>query len=384
MSSVPATVVNPTSLTIKNQVHEKLDGLETQYKTIYRRNVPVAQIVFNGAIWIVSELNSRSIHTFNTESEAISAVSKLKGSNGRFYTENAQGNNPFNHPAFIRWANEANISGSTLLEPFAGRNSIVDTLQAMGLCERFKSFDIQPGRDDVCFQDTIEDFPKGYSVCVSNPPWLARNVATRYGFDFPGGSHQDLYQVCLEKCLAGCEWVALLVPESFIRTDLFRIRLAAFISLTFETFRETTHPVALALFNKGPTNDTELWSGSKFIGYLSEIESLKPKLQPNGTKVKFNDPDGNVGLMALDNTREASIRFCEPTELGDYRIRHSCRAITKLSASNPRIKEWNAFLTEFRDRTSDVSLTAYRGLRADGRYRRRLDYNLARRIIQNV
>lgn len=356
----------------------------TSYQIISRKNVPCAQIIYNGALWLVSELNSRKVQAFDNESEAQSAVFLLKGSGGRFYTENSQGNNPFNHPAFFRWANEASMSSTTLLEPFAGRNSIVDTLQSMGLCANFKSFDIQPGRNDVIRRDTIANFPEGYQVCVSNPPWLARNVATRYGLEFPRGTFQDLYQVCLRKCLSYCDWVALLVPESFIRTELFRERLSMFISLTFETFRETTHPVALALFQKEKTEATEVWSGSQFIGYLSDIEAMKPELQVNGAEVKFNDPGGNVGLLALDNTREASIRFCDPDELGDYRVRQSCRAITKVRVPRPQIVEWNKFLTKFRAKTCDVLLTAYRGLRADGKYRRRLDYDLARRIIQNV
>ena len=40
-----------------------------------------------------------------------------KKENGRYYTER----NPFAHPAFLAWAQKADLRRKTLLEPFAGR-----------------------------------------------------------------------------------------------------------------------------------------------------------------------------------------------------------------------------------------------------------------------
>ena len=368
---------------VKDRVSEYLGGVEIEYKTVYRKDVPIAQLLVNGSTWIVAELNGTYVQTCHNKQDALTAIAQLKGGSGRFYTENTQGNNPFAHDAFLEWAQKAGLPSNTLLEPFAGRNSIVDLLRSMNLCHNFDAYDIHPAHGDVKFRDTLTDFPVGYEVCVSNPPWLARNVATRNRLQFPDGDYQDLYQYCLDRCLTNCQWVALLLPESFIRTNLFRERLDDVISLTFETFRETTHPVALALFGPVEVSDTRVWSGNRLIGHLSDIEGSKPEIHPDNP-VKFNDPQGNVGLFALDNTREASIRFCEPDELGNYRVLHSSRAITKIQTPQPRIKEWNDFLQDFRQQTCDVLLTPYRGLRADGMYRRRLDYDLARRIIQNV
>lgn len=368
---------------VKDRVTEYLDGVETKYKTVFRKGVPIAQLLFDGSVWIVEELDGTRVQTCCNKQDALTAIARLKGGNGRFYTENTRGNNPFAHDAFLEWAQNAGLPSNTLLEPFAGRNSIVDLLRSMGLCHNFEGYDIHPAHEDVKFRDTLASFPGGYEVCVSNPPWLARNVATRNRLRFPVGDYQDLYQYCLDRCLTNCQWVALLLPESFIRTNLFRERLTDVISLTFETFRETTHPVALALFGPEEVSDTRVWSGKRLIGQLSDIEASKPGIHPD-YPVRFNDPEGNVGLLALDNTREASIRFCEPDELGDYRVLHSSRAITKIQTTRPRIKEWNDFLQDFRQRTCDVLLTPYRGLRADRMYRRRLDYDLARRIIQNV
>ena len=255
----------------------------------------------------------------------------------------------------------------------------------MNLCKRFRSFDIQPGSQEVKKRDTLKHFPLNYKVCVTNPPWLARNVATRLNMPFPLCEYQDLYAFALKKCLSHCHWVSALVPESFLRSGLFREKLMEFISLTSSLFLDTAHPVGLALFGSKPVEETRVWSGNKKLGRLSDLESLRPKPDPEGPSVRFNEPKGNVGLWALDNTKSASIRFCSPSELKDYSVRASCRSITLLKVSAPvRIKKWNEALTVFREKTCDTLMTAYRGLREDGKYRRRCDWDLARGIIHQA
>lgn len=98
--------------------------------------------------------------------------------------------------------------------------------------------------------------------------------------------------------------------------------------------------------------------------------------------IRFNAPDGNLGLVAFDNVREASIRFCSISEISDYEIKQSSRFITRIAiAEPPHISVLNHYLNELRTQTHDVFLSSYRGLRKDGMYRRRLDWDLARRII---
>jgi len=301
--------------------------------------------------------------------------------NGQYFTVG----NPFVHPAFIEWAKNANLSKSLILEPFAGSNSLIQMLQSMNLCNAFDSFDIEPNHPSVVKRDTLLDFPKGYDACITNPPWLAKNSATVRGLPFPDCKHDDIYKFALEKCLDHCKWVAILIPESYIRTNLFRDRLQSFISLTFDMFSDTGHPVGLALFGPETTNDVTVWSGNKIIGTLLELNKLRPVPIPEGVNVKFNDPAGNLGLIALDNTREPSIRFCNVRELENYEVKHSCRHITKLSVDCPlNIREWNSTINQFRELTDDVLMTSYKGIRKDGKYRRRCDWSLARGIIHHA
>ncbi len=70
-------------------------------------------------------------------------------------------------------------------------------------------------------RDTLKDFPVGFEVCVTNPPWLAKNSATKMQVPFYAGEYDDLYKYSLDKCLENCKNVIAIIPESFIRTNLF-------------------------------------------------------------------------------------------------------------------------------------------------------------------
>lgn len=300
-----------------------------------------------------------------------------KRQHGRFYTVA----NPFLHGAFRKWARLAGLPRAEILEPFAGGNSLIAHLQSMQLCNAHSAFDIAPGARGVRRRDTLQSFPRGFDVCVTNPPWLAKNSASGRGLAFPQTHYDDVYKLCIEKCLRHCGYVAALVPESFIRCGLFRARLHTFISLTKAVFADTAHPVGLALFVPRETPHVEVYSGGKRVGRLADIESLRPRIN-TARKIVFNQPRGNLGLIAVDNTHGASIRFCHPREIRSYAIGASSRYITRIATGGAVcVETLNRTLHAFREGTCDVLMTPYRGLRKDGMYRRRLDWDLARGVI---
>ena len=318
-----------------------------------------------------------------------------KRASGRYYTRG----NPFQLEPFQTWAEASNLEQQIALEPFAGAKDIPQLIDAASLhCQDWAFFDIKPGAEGVVQRDTLADFPEGFNVCITNPPWLARNSATRRGLPFPEATqHDDLYKYALEQCLTHCGWVAAIIPEAFIRSGLFLERLSDFISLvpqaqstteqkdkrrdTSYMFEDTEHPVGLALFAPCVTPDVSIWRNNRFLGGLNELRRHLPRPSSNRSIV-FNDPDGNLGLIAIDNTVSASIRFCPPAELKDYPIRVHCRSITKIGVPwDVDIDLLNDRLAAIREKTHDVFLTAFKGIRRDGHYRRRLDWALARSII---
>jgi hypothetical protein len=302
--------------------------------------------------------------------------------NGQYFTEN----NPFCSDGFLQWAEECDMQNHNILEPFAGSNNLIKMLQEMGLCKAFSSFDINPQNPAVKKQDTLSNFPQNHEVCITNPPYLAQNSAKRRGLFFPDTQYDDLYKFALDKCLANCKNVGAIIPASFLNAKIFRERLSHYILLNSKMFNDTEHPVCLALF-KESSKDVKIYENTHFLGNLSEFEK---KLPSATTKfdMKFNEKTGKLGLIAIDNTAEPSIKFCKGEDIPPSRISNSSRSITRILIDHPNstklINNLNEYLHEFRKETCDLFLTPFKGLRKDLKYRRRLDYALARSIINEV
>ncbi len=127
---------------------------------------------------------------------------------------------------------------------FCRREILITHLQGMGLARRFAAYDIAPAAAEVRTRDTLADFPAGFDICITNPPWLAKNSATVRGLPFPETDYDDLYKLALALDYVSpiVSWVAALVPESFIRSGLFHHRLTDFISVRQRLFADTAHP----------------------------------------------------------------------------------------------------------------------------------------------
>lgn len=304
-----------------------------------------------------------------------------KRQNGRYYTEG----NPFTLEPFRVWARKIRLDEKVVLEPYAGANNIIRALQAIGYAQRFASFDIHPEDGAVAHKDTIRHFPKGFEVCVTNPPWLAKNSAHRRGLSYPETQYDDLYKYALHLCLENCSYVAALIPATFLQSRLFFKRLDAVAFLHDDgMFTDTDNPVCLALFTE-KSDGVSIFFDSEFVGNLVELEKNLPSVSKQKKDIIFNDPRGGLGFIAFDNTHEPSIRFCHGEDLSHYTISHSSRMITRISGdfrvSPSFICTLNAEVARFRDSTKDVFLTPFKGLRKDGKYRRRMDYQLARNFI---
>lgn len=306
---------------------------------------------------------------------------------GQFYTTV----NPFDHPAFRQWAKNARLPQITVLEPFAGADHLIQMLRSLDLCTHAASYDIQPGASHVIQQDVLKEFPKNFSAIVTNPPYLAKNAAKRQGLPFPATTLEDLYEVCLEQCLQHAPYVAAIIPEAFLTKGRFLERLDSSVRLAQQMFDDTDHPVCLALW--GPDLGAQtIWEGSLRLGSLSELSHLAPKGAPDPGFV-FNVPNGPIGLSGVDNTKGPSIAFHEGHLIPSEEIKHSSRAKTRIGGIKALehevlrkavIDAANEKMFFYRENTKDVLLTPFKGRRADGRYRRRLDFAQARKLLQEA
>lgn len=320
-----------------------------------------------------------------------------KKQHGQFYTVT----NPFTTPLFQQWLTQvpAAAKATPWLEPFAGSNNIVRLLADVGHHPQWACYDIQPSAHNVAPQfpirrrDTLQHCPTGHQLAITNPPYLAKNSATRAGLPFPNSPYDDLYKHSLAVLLEHVGYVAAIIPESFLTSGLFHDRLYGVATLTTRMFEDTDCPVCLAMFvpasaKQGGT-DFLYAKGSQHLGSFARLQRRKEALLQTTTEVawQFNVPGASIGLHALDNHHERSIRFVLGRDLDDDQVKSTGKSLTKI-AGLPRdvraqdvVATANALLDQLRTDTADVVLTAFKGLRVDGDYRRRLDFTLARALL---
>ncbi|WP_339124886.1 hypothetical protein LDJ94_03655 [Fusobacterium nucleatum] len=322
----------------------------------------------------------------------------LKKLSGQFYTIS----NPFKNNYFFKWyknmLNSYNEQNLEFLEPFAGTNNIIKLIEELNLPQpsNWKCYDIKEPETNktpeykIEPKDTLKDFPKGYKVAITNPPYLAKNKATSLNSNNFDYSYDDLYLKSLDLMLKNVDFIAAIIPESFITSGKYQSRLYCIISLEMKMFNDTEVPVCLALFNKEETEDFFIVKNNINVGMYKNLQEYLIEFN-SGINWKFNDEKGNIGLYAVDNTDKESIKFVKGSEIKNE-IKISSRAITKISGCDFKndkeleafIKKANKNLEKYRNETNDIFMTSFKGLRKDFKYRRRLDYKTARNILNKT
>lgn len=317
-----------------------------------------------------------------------------KRQDGVYYTTS----NPFHYPQFKEWFLEIPITDrNEILEPFAGSNNIPALLKDENITpDAWVCFDIKSPEKNICPEylieerDTIADFPKGFNLCITNPPYLAKNSAKRRKLPYPDTKYDDLYKLALEKILENCKYAGAIIPESFLTQGLFTDRLFLVTSLNQKMFEDTECPVCLALFVP-ESKDFRVYCGEEFLGYYSELKKQENELFDNPeNEWKFNDREGEIGVKCIDNQKEASIYFHKGEEIAPEKIKVSSRSYTRISGLPKNIeleaflKKCNDILNGYRGKTKDVFLTSFKGLRKDGKYRRRIDFKTIRKIMDRA
>ncbi len=322
--------------------------------------------------------------------------------NGQFYTTV----NPFIYEAFTSWIKLIdNFNDETILEPFAGANNIVKMIDDLGYNNKWKCYDLFPNNNSSSFskfiiekRDVLYDYPQGYRIVITNPPYLSKSSASRNKIPFIYDKYDDLYKFCVETMLDNNDYVAAIIPESFITQDIFHRRLYSIISINTRMFDDTACPVCLSMFITEKkkdelqldNNDFLLYKGNHFIGKFSDVTLELDKYTVNDANCnrwKFNAPDGEIGLFGADNCKTKSIKFVNGDKIDPKEITVSSRIITKIKGLpytvnvDEFVSEANTNLNSLRSATHDTLLTSFKSLREDGEYRRRLDYRLARIIL---
>ena len=284
---------------------------------------------------------------------------------GQYYTIK----NPFNGGAFELW-NTVRPKDCTIIEPFAGAGNLFPFMPN----DKWDGFDLEPKADGIKQQDTIKNYPTGYRVAITNPPYLAKNSLKRKK-GIVNFKHEDLYLDCTEVMLNNCEYVVAIIPSTFYGTKLFRERLIAWDKLDYKLFNDTDVPVGVAYF--GPDKyETKI--------YVNGEEVNDIPLNSKNKNLKFNVENGNYVLTAIDNTKQENIsikkvddtfnrqKFLKNTSR-NYSLFYSEQEIN-CDIVNKKISDW-------RKLTKDFHLTSFKSLMKCGKYRKRIGFDTLKYFI---
>jgi hypothetical protein len=290
-------------------------------------------------------------------------------------------------------------SGGQLLDPFAGDGHLIDTIKADPILgkqvRQATGFDIQGSNWPI--NDSLVAIPNPtHAVIVTNPPYLANHSAKRKGVDqlvakyFANSTQKNLYRIALENSLASADYVVAIIPETFLLSTFPKLRLELAVVIQDSLFGDTDAPALVACFTKEACADARVFTGNQSIGTLAEILALRESTAPK-KKIVFNNPKGRIGLRAVDGSDgESPIAFMPASEF-DYSSRKvmvSSRLMTYLDLPDLSdgeidsiIIRANAALQRVRKDSGDLVLAPFKGNDRNGKRRRRLDYALARKIL---
>lgn len=294
-------------------------------------------------------------------------------------------------------------SSGLVLDPFAGDGHLLDAIRSdkqLGkLVTQTLGFDIQGVTWPL--NDSLLEIPNpAGAVIVTNPPYLANHSAKRKGVDslvskyFNQSGQDNLFKVALVNSLAVADYVVAIVPETFLLSSFPKDRLELAVVIQDNLFGDTDAPALVACFGKDVQANARIFIGDKPIGNLMEILALRKPKTTTKQKIVFNVPFGRIGLRAVDGSDGKSpIEFLLADDF-DYpreSVLVSSRLMTYLempaietSDIASLIEEANRVLNRIRQASGDLVLAPFKGNDRQGKRRRRLDYALARVILNQA
>lgn len=303
-------------------------------------------------------------------------------------------------PQVIDFINKCNRS--IVYDPFAGNGDLIKAVSGLGFKDSF-CLDIDPSlghkiNDSLITIPHIDD-----SIIITNPPYLAKQSATRKKLNmsryFDSSDYDDLYLIALERILEAQRCAVAIIPESFINSSFKdKIKLHSITVLEENPFEDTENPVCVACFDSNTHKSFEqimVYKNDKQVCSLAHLFSVNPVGNaPCVDSIKFNAKSGWLGLHAIDGTNAKDrIRFDYKENFNydwENNIKVSSRHYSLIDIDIPVdkrkafIEECNKALSTLRVCSYDLLFTPFKGNNKEGIRRRRLDFTLARAIMEKV
>ena len=238
------------------------------------------------------------------------------------------------------------------------------------------------------------------AIIITNPPYIAKQSASRKKIDlskyFKLTHYDDVYLLALDRMIEAQKYVVAIVPESFINSSYQKKNLLSSITILEENpFDDTENPVCVVCFDGEKKDDdkVKIYKNESLVGTIRDINNVR--IEPrNDIKITFNTLDGWLGLRAVDSTDDKTFinfDFKENIKYDwEHKIKVSSRHLSLINIDIPVekrrdfINNCNDIIKKIRADSSDVLLTPFKGNTKSGVRRRRLDFKLARAIMENA
>lgn len=284
-------------------------------------------------------------------------------------------------------------------DPFAGNGDLLNVASQIGFAKVI-GLDIDENLPWI-ENDSLEQIPHyDEAIIITNPPYIAKQSASRKKIDlskyFDDSIYDDVYMIALDKMIKAQNYIVAIIPESFINSNYKQKNLIHSITILEENpFEDTENPVCIVCFDgiKKAFDEIKVFKGCKYLNTLEYFENFR--LKPNNSiKISFNDKKGWLALRATDSSNGIDlIRFSLKDAMNyDWKnnIKISSRHISLLDIDVLPEQRFdfisiaNNIITNLRRETSDVIFTPFKGNTKQGKRRRRLDFRLARAILEQA
>lgn len=285
----------------------------------------------------------------------------------------------------------------TIIDPYAGQGDILNYFSET----EYKKigYDIDTNLNYI-INDSLVDIPKEpNSIIITNPPYLTSAIAKKNNFPdlilkyFENSQYDDLYKIAIQKCMESSEFGVMIVPETYINNIINIKRLNSITIIEKKLFSDTRMPVCVICYDNinKETNNIKIYKDEMFIGSYFDIFKYAKKPKKN-LHIKFNSTSGKIALRAIDSYKGELISFVLP-ENANYdfsKLNPKTRFITLIEIDNKNIpiediiSKSNEILNEFRINTHDLLLSAFQENNHLGIRRRRINYEIARAILEEA
>ncbi len=285
-------------------------------------------------------------------------------------------------------------------DPFAGGGDLLKASEEILAFNDTKGLDIDPSLEWE-INDSLISIPHiDNAIIITNPPYIAKQSASRKKIDlslyFNSSTYDDVYLIALDKMLLAQKYVVAIIPESFINSSFKQKNKIYSITILEENpFEDTENPVCVVCFDsiEKNYNEIKIYKNDVYINDLASIQKLR--LEPNNNiDITFNTLKGWLGLRAIDSTDDKTFINFDFKENFNYdwqnNIKVSSRhlSLIDINVKKERRKEFidrcNIIVNQIRQDSADILLTPFKGNTKKGIRRRRLDFRLARAIMEKA